>query len=524
MKKVYFLLVALSIWLLEIDVNAQTYKPCLNYRTTIRAYTGTEWQDAFIDSFTKVKVSHRNSKNADIITREFREDNEGRIYEKITTESGTSIERLTVDMTLVRGDKFTFYEDEEAISVVDIYVKDGRKTIVFDKKIEYQSGDDYSGEPFVVVDSIKFIEGIGCNMGLLYRYQLDDGRYNQLMSCKYDNGNMIYEINDTHFSHCNIVRKDKESYEPIFGQKSTKYSVFVPLIMDKKVGSTIDYDDADNAMGIAGECLMSTTGLTENFCILNINDTSFNGITYKFQKDNNYCDYYLREDTITGQIFRYFPECNKEFITCDMSIGVGDTFILPNMSDCVELYMEEGFNLVVDSVRYTNDKKHIYFKPIDCDPFYSEFYDIGSYNTWGRHYGVMLKFIEGVGPIYSPMGHIRIAQPYLGVLLCVEKDEKLYYMTSELLGCEQKYVSVTNPIEELIYIYPNPVINEMTIKCDENKDYSIVITDILGRIVYRDNVSGDIFNLNVSQLPAAVYTVVLTSKESKIVSKFIKSK
>ena len=61
--------------------------------------------------------------------------------------------------------------------------------------------------------------------------------------------------------------------------------------------------------------------------------------------------YVHSEDTNTGRLYRYFPNLNKEFLTCDMSLNVGDTFNYRYIAIILVsriFYWEEGAKLVVD--------------------------------------------------------------------------------------------------------------------------------------------------------------------------------
>ncbi len=77
------------------------------------------------------------------------------------------------------------------------------------------------------------------------------------------------------------------------------------------------------------------------------------------------------------------------------------------------------------------------------------------------------------------------------------------------------------------YLFPNPVIDNMTIeiRADKRKDYNIKVFDILGRniqVPYEKNESGYIYRitLNMQDLSAGVYLIANTSTDNKTVSTF----
>ena len=76
----------------------------------------------------------------------------------------------------------------------------------------------------------------------------------------------------------------------------------------------------------------------------------------------------LREDTVLGRLYRYYPELDTEVLLCDMSLHQGDTFRLPwlkvmHLPNWRDYYYHEwNYPLVVDTVFYEGGIKHINFK------------------------------------------------------------------------------------------------------------------------------------------------------------------
>jgi|BioPla2DNA2_1021312.scaffolds.fasta_scaffold12085_5 hypothetical protein len=90
-------------------------------------------------------------------------------------------------------------------------------------------------------------------------------------------------------------------------------------------------------------------------------------------------EYYIRESIDTAKLYIYDKEMNVEHLISDMSLEVGDTFILPGISK--EYLRTEKDYAIVDSVYMLNGNKHIEL-------------NVKSFSFNNRK----LTFIEGVGP------------------------------------------------------------------------------------------------------------------------------
>ncbi|MBP7102790.1 MAG: T9SS type A sorting domain-containing protein [Bacteroidales bacterium] len=241
-------------------------------------------------------------------------------------------------------------------------------------------------------------------------------------------------------------------------------------------------------------------------------------------------DLYIREDTTYGRIYRYFPDMKKEFLTCDMSLNVGDTFQLPVFSDDYFydfFYEEAGFKLVVDSIAYINGKKVIYFPFINVYDelshlIYSSHYFSGA---WYKKYNIIPAFIEGIGPTFSPFVFACYSMERdMSVLLCVNKNDTLNFMLNEQLGCYQSAAKITEIENAKIQILPNPANDCITLTFEnmDNITGKIVIIDMIGNVVYRNTIVNNSTQVNVSSFSQGIYTAVFTNKTGKLVSKFIK--
>jgi len=300
-----------------------------------------------------------------------------------------------------------------------------------------------------------------------------------------------------------------QPFQSIFGKEKTVFKIYKSITC---------YDPDPGLLGC---------GYTFGFETTPSDTVSMNGFLYQILTSDYTADQYeyLREDTLTGKIYRYIPDVEEEFLTCDMTLNVGDTFQLPIFDPFDEYpiwnYAGKGTNIIVKQIDTVDGRKII--------TFYNK---LGLYLYDGYEYyierNIFLKFIEGVGPIYSPLGFLGGNygfEPHLGVVLCIHRDDTLYYMTSELLGCYQ-YGSKVDEIESsVIKIYPNPATDIIHFEIDNNRmGGKLVILNGIGMVIFQEKIETNPLEFNVSTLPAGVYSVLYETSKERIVSKFIKIK
>ena len=211
----------------------------------------------------------------------------------------------------------------------------------------------------------------------------------------------------------------------------------------------------------------------------------------------------VREDTLSGKLYRYIPSIEDEVVVCDLSLNEGDTFqLFPGDDVPIALwndYREKGIKLVVDSVRYINGKKVIYF------PFLSE-----SCFFLNPRYNISLRFIEDIGPTYGPFGYFGrvFGENVLSLLLCVEKDGSQVFMMHEDLQCYQSVATVKEVEVLKLNIYPNPVVDYVNIT-SENQDSKIQLSvydfvgSLVGHYTFQDHIQIPVHNLS-----SGVYTLI----------------
>jgi hypothetical protein len=296
-----------------------------------------------------------------------------------------------------------------------------------------------------------------------------------------------------------------QPYSSFFGENITKYSVAHTVTCKQN-----DYDPNN-----LGACIW-----TFEYTIIKSFATAFNGKIYyvAFNEANTLMLPYpnehegivLREDTTTGKLFRFIESINNEVLICDMSLNEGDTFQLFPACDISlsywNAYSERGLKVVVDSVRYVNGKKIIYFPNIPHGHFY----------TNPTQYNISLRFIEGIGPTYGPYGYFAFPgiSSSLPLLLCVEKDNNQVFMMHEDLQCLQYSTSV-NDIETLKFnIYPNPASDHIFISSDNNNsEITFFICDFIGNAVGQYTFNNSI-QIPINNLSNGIYTFIFLDQQN----------
>ena len=225
---------------------------------------------------------------------------------------------------------------------------------------------------------------------------------------------------------------------------------------------------------------------------------------------------YIREDTSTGRIFRYYPDSDIEVMTCDMSLQEGDTFYLPLTPVFWYWELEQEY-VVVDSVTYSNGRKTIWFPPIEIGS------GEGFFSIEGHTYP--LCFIEGVGPTYGPFGYVVVSlENWLSLLLCVHHNDSFIYMTDPVLGCEQLVTSVPEYPDVSMKLYPNPAGNTLHVAFEgtDNPQGTLTVTNITGVVVLTRECNAPLTQLDVSNLTPGLYVISFRNGNGVVVRKFVK--
>lgn len=291
-------------------------------------------------------------------------------------------------------------------------------------------------------------------------------------------------------------------YESFFGRESWEYAIDYLMTC-----YTDEYDPN----------VFNTCCSTFSFDFHRDDTVKIGGNTYYYHQ---YPSVFLREDTVAGRLYARYDtnETDDEYLLCDLSLSVGDTFILP---DGTAHWNWFDYKMIVDSVGYTYDKKVIYLSLINC--LYEFFYypdEIQFLST----YNISLRFMEGIGPIYGicPTSAVSLENVF-GLLLCMHKDDTLCYMTHETLGCAQYGADIPQYPQSYLQSYPNPVVGLLTLEfvTEEEVSGTMMIRDMVGRVCRQFSVNDKKTVLDMAALPQGVYMLTFTDRQNRKITKKI---
>lgn len=294
-----------------------------------------------------------------------------------------------------------------------------------------------------------------------------------------------------------------QSYLSFFSNNSTKYS------LAHKISCYSDDYSPNNL----GPCVSTFDYTINSSTSLIYNDKIYfivsNGSGILYPDPPYFEGILLREDTITGKIYRYIPSINDEVLICDMSLNEGDTFqLFPSLDITTSSwnnYQEKGVKIKVDSVRYINNHKIIYFPSLITSDFYSS----------QNEYNISIKFIEGIGPTYGPFGYFDdgLVSRSLPVLLCVDKENTQVFMQNTDLQCFQFSSDIKESILSDFSIYPNPASDYLTIETSNEKFYNVYFYDIIGLSVAKYSFN-NLINISLDNFKTGIYFLVFLDESN----------
>ena len=76
----------------------------------------------------------------------------------------------------------------------------------------------------------------------------------------------------------------------------------------------------------------------------------------------------------------------------------------------------------------------------------------------------------------------------------------------------------------LLHTYPNPVNETLYISMESQKEFTLQLVDVLGRVLYTEDFSAGIIQteLSISQYVSGVYLITITSVDSTSTQKIVK--
>lgn len=226
---------------------------------------------------------------------------------------------------------------------------------------------------------------------------------------------------------------------------------------------------------------------------------------------------FIREDTNTGKVwFRRISDLNERLIM-DFSLNVGDPFKF------ISFPFNDTINAHVDSVRYLNGAKQIYF---DTTLLFPD----------GRKF----SFMEGIGCNYLPLAYVNYDQMPSSSLLCAYKSgvqtynckaRKPFNAIGDTCSWFQLWSSVNeNDLPANFNIFPNPAINRLNIENigeNDGEAKNIRIFNILGEMLLDMEIhdSFSTINIKLDNFVNGIYLIrILNSSNILYSNKFIISK
>lgn len=237
-------------------------------------------------------------------------------------------------------------------------------------------------------------------------------------------------------------------------------------------------------------------------------DTIVNGVTYKKvitdNPNNGYKGGLLREDVNTGKVwyraihFTMSQSDTIEQIAFRFDLNVGDTFDISNS------YLQFGYPdslNIVDSIRYINGLKYIYFK--------------GIYQPIQGGYNEPFTIIEGIGSNMGVLwkhlyGGSFMADQYL---LCSYKNGvKTSFQNRFYNGActvQTGDINGLNSESRVITLYPVPAFDEININNKTTEKINKVqIISQTGQLV-KEVTSLEITSVEIEEIPAGYYYLKL---------------
>ena len=226
-------------------------------------------------------------------------------------------------------------------------------------------------------------------------------------------------------------------------------------------------------------------------------DTFSLSMTTPAGENSDYGQLYSNE--ASNKLYFRNAETQEELLVMDLSLEVGDHFVRRDQYN-------ETYELVVDSVYYEENRKHIRFSE-----------DV----PW-CYYGNQFQrkcFIEGVGPNWG-FSEKDEEGPYF--FICKHEGSELYYShpdTAVFVDCgfnEEIFIGVRDYESSNVRLYPNPASQSFVINFTEVQDgvKQVRIFDMLGKeVMSLENPSGN--TINIANLPTGMYVVRVLGQGGK---------
>ena len=249
-----------------------------------------------------------------------------------------------------------------------------------------------------------------------------------------------------------------QGYQSYFAADSTRLNVYaIEIDFDPTIYLTINSTDSVVING--------------NTYLQGFPHGEFADLFFEYEEE----EFYFREDTVTGKLYRYFPLLDEEVLLCDMSLEVGDTFTFSDRWG--------SHQAVVNDVTFENGKKVIHFEN-------------------GSYFGInILEFYEGI--FY---------------LLCEYKDGEQVFDNPNFEGCFLFYAAVNESHEQEnpINVFPASVRPNETVQLETTDPITeVALIDLFGRKVSAlvCQVTPVRWNMIIQSRVSGVYVIKITTNK-----------
>lgn len=266
-------------------------------------------------------------------------------------------------------------------------------------------------------------------------------------------------------------------------------------------GSEICYLESGGRYFLLGDTILlgNTYSIIREFPIVPINNPGPYCPPFIVNPSTSIISGFIREDTITQQVFVYDQSNDTDALLYDFNLTDGDTLN--------SVYAGQGASIIIDSVRTTTllngDLRKIFY--------YSD--------TWGNTCNQFQYYIEGIGSqvgLHFPLVYISCGPD--GGLTCVKSNDIQLYggQCVGTVGLKEE------KIDEQLEIYPNPFNNYFSVKSELNVEFDYKIYSIDG-VLIQENKSFTNNKIPIS-LKKGIYFLEVLNSDKKIhkIEKLIK--
>ena len=304
--------------------------------------------------------------------------------------------------------------------------------------------------------------------------------------------------------------QDSVVYKSVLGDSIAEWYI-LQAMFDGCDGRTGNYTIATEDTVILSDTIYNIYRCNEMYS--DVGCGGFQGFPGDFR---NY-DKYIRESEDRSKLYFRTSLSNTEILLMDLNLEVGDTVDTKTWIWDGVSYNDAA--IVVDSVYYSNDMKHIrtnyytsFKRPYTSDIIYDT-----------------LKFIEGIGPsfgiTYIPSVMLAGNGSYFTyTVICYYRDEiSEYRKIPNEWSCYVRWWMNINDIDNMCAtIYPNPIKDKLFITDLVAEKHTIKIVSQMGTVVKTITAYSREVEIDLKELPNGIYNIVIVNSNGSTSKKIVK--